>query len=188
MRRRPVPRELHTLVVRRAAQLPGESGPQGHVKAGMLTLSCALGQAGITRDKREGDRATPTGSLPILFGYFRADRIARPRCRLPLRPIDRDLGWCDDPRAATYNRAGRLPMRAGHERMWRDDGLYDVVLVLGYNLAPRQVGKGSAIFFHCAKPGAGRSLKPTLGCVALKPDDMRRLLGRLSGRARLLVL
>lgn len=188
MRKRAAPREVQALFVRRAARLPGESGPQGHVKVGTLTLACALGRTGVRHGKREGDRATPAGTMPILFGFFRADRVARPRCRVPLRPLVHDLGWCDDPGAATYNRPGRLPMRAAHETMWRADGLYDVVLVLDYNMSPRRVGRGSAIFLHCAKREEGaEGLKPTLGCVALRPADMRRLLPRLGRRAKLVV-
>jgi L,D-peptidoglycan transpeptidase YkuD (ErfK/YbiS/YcfS/YnhG family) len=188
--RKQTPRPLQTLEVRRAARLSGESGPMGHVKAGALTLACALGRAGPARHKREGDGATPVGAMDVLYGYFRPDRMSRPFCRVPLRPSHRDLGWCDDPRSPSYNRPGALPMRAGHEEMWRSDGLYDVVFVLDYNLHPRRAGRGSAIFLHCAKSAAGSDgsrLKPTLGCVALKPGDMRRLLPRLGRRPRLIV-
>ena len=178
-----VGRGLRTLTVRRAARLPGEEGPRGHVKAGALTLACALGRAGATHAKREGDKATPYAAMAVLGGYFRPDRLSRPFCRVPLRPLPRDLGWCDAPDAPLYNRPAPLPMSAAHETLWRRDGLYDVVLVLDWNLAPRRAGRGSAIFLHCAKPG----LPPTLGCVALRPQDMRRLLPRLAKAVRLVV-
>ena len=166
----------------------------GHVKAGPLTLACALGRTGITRSKREGDKATPAGTMRVLYGYYRADRIARPFCRVPLRPVTRNLGWCDDSASPLYNRPSVLPLSAGHEDMWRADGLYDVVFVLDYNIVPRQRGRGSAIFLHCAKPatpkhGLPRSgLNPTLGCIALRPGDLRRLLSRLSRHPRLIVM
>ena len=188
---------IRRLVVRRAARLPGEVGPRGLVKAGALTLPCALGTAGIRRDKREGDRGTPAGRMRLVAGSTPPDRLSRPFCGVPLRALRRDDGWCDDPASPAYNRAGRLPMRAGHEAMWRDDGLYDVVFALDHNLAPRRAGRGSAIFLHCAKWNGDRSgrqagwaaqLKPTLGCVALRPGDMRRLLPRLGRRAELLVV
>ncbi len=175
------PRLLKTLTVRPAARLPGEAGPRGHVKAGTLSLICALGGAGVTRTKREGDKATPAGRLTIVQGFFRADRSCRPFCRIPMRALPRDMAWCDDPGSPLYNRAHKLPLQAGHEIMWRADGLYDVVFVLDYNAKPRRVGRGSAIFLHCAKPG----FRPTLGCIALRPDDMRRLLPRLARGARL---
>lgn len=174
---------LTALVVRRAARLSGEGGSRGHVKAGTVTLACALG-GGITRAKREGDKATPAGAMRVLYGYYRADRFSRPSCRLTLRQLPRDLGWCDEPGSPLYNRPVPLPMRAGHEKMWRRDGLYDVVLVLDYNMKPRRDRRGSAIFLHCAKPG----FPPTLGCVALAAADMRRLLPRLARRVRVIVV
>ena len=173
-----------TLTVRPAARLPGQGGPRGHVKVGPLTLACALGRRGITRDKREGDGATPAGAMRVLNGYYRSDRMSRPFCRVPLQPATRDLGWCDAPHSPLYNRPAPLPMRAPHEQMWRGDGLYDIVFVLDWNVRPRRVGRGSAIFLHCAKPG----LPPTLGCVALRPADMRRLLPSLAKGAKLVVL
>lgn len=175
---------LTTITVRRAARLPGERGPRGHVKVGSTTLVCAIGRSGTTRTKREGDGATPVGSARLLYGYFRPDRLMRPFCLVPLGPTPPGLGWCDDPGSSLYNRPATLPLRATHEEMWRGDDLYDVVFVLDYNIAPRRAGRGSAIFMHCAKP----TLPPTLGCVALKPDDMRRLLSRLARQVHLIVI
>jgi L,D-peptidoglycan transpeptidase YkuD (ErfK/YbiS/YcfS/YnhG family) len=164
-----------TLVVRRG--LSNGRTVLGHLQvSAAITLPCALGATGFSHRKREGDKATPVGAMRLLHGYFRPDRISRPRCRLPLVPITGDLGWCDDPASPRYNRPVTLPMPALHETMKRRDGLYDVVFVLDYNIRPRRAGAGSAIFFHCAKP----DLKATLGCVALRPADMRRLLPRLA--------
>ncbi len=177
-------RALHKLVIRRAVRLPGERGPRGHVKAGALTLACALGRTGVAHVKREGDKGTPHATMGVLGGYFRPDRLSRPFCSVPLRPLPRDLGWCDEPGSPLYNRPAPLPMRPVHEVMWRQDGLYDIVFVLGWNLAPRRAGRGSAIFMHCAKPG----LPPTLGCIALHPQDMRRLLPRLARAVTVTVL
>jgi L,D-peptidoglycan transpeptidase YkuD (ErfK/YbiS/YcfS/YnhG family) len=146
------------------------------MQCGSQTLVCSLGKSGLTHRKREGDKATPAGRFAILYSYYRPDRLKRPRSALPLKPVTMDLGWCDAPDSPLYNRPKRLPLTASHERMWRSDGLYDLVFVLDYNLHPRRAGRGSAIFLHCAKPG----FSPTLGCLALRPDDLRRLLPRLS--------
>ncbi len=158
----------------------------------MVTLACAFGRTGVTHAKREGDGATPAGAMRVLRGFYRADRMTRPACAVPLRPVTRDLGWCDDPASPAYNRPGPLPMRASHEEMWRADGLYDVVFVLDYNLYPRRAGGGSAIFLHCAREDGGArgrgGLKPTLGCVALRGADMRRLLPRLGRGTRVVVV
>lgn len=137
------------------------------------TLRCALGAGGISAAKREGDGATPTGLLSIRRILWRADRGPRPASTLPAEPIAPDDGWCDDPADAAYNTRIRLPHPARHERLWRDDAVYDVIGVLGWNDAPVQRGRGSAIFLHVARPG----LAPTEGCVALPEGELRRLLG-----------
>lgn len=126
--------------------------------------------------KREGDHASPIGCFRLLFGYYRPDRQARPRAGLRLHPLGPKLGWCDDPASPAYNRLVATPCRWSHERLWRDDRLYDVVIVLDYNYRRRRKGRGSAIFLHCAHP----DLAPTEGCIALRAADLRRLLPRLA--------
>ena len=147
------------------------------MQAGNLVLPCALGSAGISAIKREGDGATPLAAMRILSGYFRHGRFAGVRrTRLAMAPIGADLGWCDIPGDRNYNRPVRMPYRAGHERMKRDDRLYDACLVLDWNIVPRRRGRGSAIFFHLARP----DFAPTQGCVAISPRAMARLLPHLS--------
>ena len=136
------------------------------------TLRCALGAGGISAAKREGDGATPTGLLPIRRLFWRADRGPRPATALPAEPIAPDDGWCDDPADPAYNTRIRLPHAARHENLWRDDAVYDLIGVLGWNDAPVVRGRGSAIFLHVARPG----LVPTEGCVALPEAELRRLL------------
>jgi L,D-peptidoglycan transpeptidase YkuD (ErfK/YbiS/YcfS/YnhG family) len=147
---------------------------RGLVVAGGLGAPCALGRSGIVRRKREGDGATPAGRLALVAVLYRPDRIRRPPTRLPAIPLRPDSGWCDDPSDRRYNREVRLPFGAGHERLWRSDRLYDVVVVLDYNLARPRRGAGSAIFLHVAAPG----FPPTEGCVAVSMPAMRRILFR----------
>lgn len=147
----------------------------GVLTLGNLVLPCALGRAGLTRFKREGDGATPVGRFALLGGRRRADRGLPPAGPLTLTPLRPDDGWCDDPTDGRYNRPVRRPFAGSHEAMWRDDRLYDVVIVLDANLRRRVIGRGSAIFFHLARP----NFEPTAGCVALRPADMRRLLAQL---------
>ncbi|HET8996416.1 MAG TPA: L,D-transpeptidase family protein [Acetobacteraceae bacterium] len=132
----------------------------------------ALGRGGVRQDKQEGDGATPAGLLPLRRVLYRADRLPPPDCTVPVEPIAETDGWCDDPGARDYNRQVRLPHDARHEELWRRDGLYDVVGVLGWNDAPVVRGRGSAIFLHVARPDYG----PTEGCVALALPDLRRVL------------
>ncbi len=140
-------------------------------------MPCAIGRSGLTAMKAEGDGASPRGRFAILRGWYRPDRFrVRPRSAVALTPMGRADGWCDAPTDRNYNRPVRLPYPASHEAMWRDDGLYDVVLALDWNMAPRARARGSAIFFHLARPG----YPPTAGCVAIAAADMRRLLPRLA--------
>lgn len=117
--------------------------------------------------------------MRILSGYFRDDHfVGARRTRLAMTPISADLGWCEVPEDRNYNRPVKIPYGASHERMKRADRLYDVCLVLDWNIAPRMRGRGSAIFFHLARPG----YTPTLGCVAVSQRTMARLLPLLSQR------
>ncbi len=135
---------------------------------------CAIGRGGIGRKQREGDGVTPAGIFPIRKVLYRADRVLRPQTGLPAEEISRDDGWCDAPGDPGYNRPVKLPYPASAESMWREDRLYDVVAILGFNDDPVVDGAGSAIFLHCARDDFG----PTEGCVALKLPD---LLNALSG-------
>lgn len=136
----------------------------------------AIGPGGIAVKGSEGDGITPRGSWPVREVFYRADRIARPNTALPLRAIAQDDGWCDAPGDANYNRLVKLPYPASAETLWRDDHLYDLVLVLGYNDAPVVPGKGSAIFLHLARP----DFSPTHGCVALALNDVIAAIAQLT--------
>jgi L,D-peptidoglycan transpeptidase YkuD (ErfK/YbiS/YcfS/YnhG family) len=170
---------LSGLSLLRVARRIGGRSHDARLHAGALILPCAIGRSGITRDKREGDGATPAGRHALLFFYLRR---AAPLLA-PWRPTRRDDLWCDDPRSFLYNRPMRGPTRLTHEEMWRRDRLYDVVGVMDYNITPARRGRGSAIFFHLATDDLG----PTAGCVALRPQDMARLLPRLARHATIIV-
>jgi L,D-peptidoglycan transpeptidase YkuD (ErfK/YbiS/YcfS/YnhG family) len=142
-----------------------------------------LGKGGVSDDKREGDGATPEGCYPLRRVYYRPDHLTTPVCSLPKQAIEAADGWCDDPADVAYNRAVRLPYPASHEVLWRDDRLYDLLVVIGHNDAPPQPGKGSAIFMHVARPG----YLPTEGCVALALADLQALLAMVQEGDRLCV-
>ena len=146
---------------------------RGTARLDERSFDCALGRAGLVADKREGDGGTPAGRLPLRRVFYRADRLASPPATgLPVRPLAPDDGWCDAPDDPAYNRPIKHPYPASAERMWRDDGLYDVVVELGWNDDPVTPGRGSAIFLHVARPDWG----PTEGCVALPLPDLLDLL------------
>ena len=146
--------------------------PDGRLILRNTVFRAALGRGGVRTDKQEGDGATPAGRLPLRRVLYRADRLAAPDCAVPVEPLAQTDGWCDDVSAREYNRMVRLPHDARHEELWRSDGLYDVIGVLGWNDAPVERGRGSAIFLHVARP----DYAPTEGCVALNLPDLRRVL------------
>lgn len=135
---------------------------------------CAIGRGGFipAHEKREGDGATPLGDWPVRRVLYRADKVGAPETALTIEPINQDDGWCDDPKDPAYNQPVKRPYAASHEKMWRDDDLYDVVAILGHNDDPPVPGAGSAIFMHVARP----DYSPTEGCVALAPPDLIHLL------------
>lgn len=148
------------------------------VRGGILTMSdgrqfrCAIGRGGYALDKREGDGATPIGVWPFRRVYFRADRGPAPETELETHRLTETDGWCDAPDDPAYNRHVTLPYDASHEEMWRQDRLYDIVVVLGHNDDPPVPGMGSAIFIHLAREGYA----PTEGCVALEREDLEQVL------------
>lgn len=167
----------------RVATRPGAIA-LGIASVGTTVLPCALGRSGIGRFKREGDGVTPAGRLALLSGFWRADRRLPPPVRLTLRPIAVDAGWSDDPADGRYNRPVALPFAGSHERLRRDDALYDLIFVLDWNVRHRALGRGSAIFMHVARP----DFAPTAGCVAFAAADYPRLLSRLAARVELIVV
>jgi len=151
---------------------------KGWATLGLSSFDCALGRTGIVAHKREGDNATPAGRFLIREVLYRADRVPPPETMLKSTAIRPDDGWCDAPEDAVYNRKVRLPHGARHERLWREDHLYDIVVVIGYNDDPVVRGAGSAIFLHIARP----DLSPTEGCVAFREPDLRAIVSKISHR------
>jgi L,D-peptidoglycan transpeptidase YkuD (ErfK/YbiS/YcfS/YnhG family) len=145
---------------------------------------CVVGAGGVREDKVEGDGATPVGEFPLRHVYYRNDRVVLPRVALPARPISRHDGWCDDPRADSYNRLVRVPNDWSHEKMWRDDGLYDLVVVIGYNDDPPEGEWGSAIFLHIARD----DMAGTKGCIAFARANLLELLPLITKTTKLRVL
>lgn len=135
----------------------------------------AIGPGGIAVKGGEGDGITPRGSWPVRQVLYRPDRVARPHTALPVTAIAPDDGWCDAPNDPRYNQQVKLPYPASAESLWRDDPLYDLVVVLGFNDDPVVPGKGSAIFLHVARP----DYSATHGCVALAVEDVRAAIAQL---------
>ncbi len=162
---------VKTILVRPA---PGRKS-RAIVQVGPLRLPAAIGRSGRTSRKREGDGATPIAAMPLLSGFLRGDRLPQPQSALPFRRIRPAMLWCDAPKHPSYNRLVRAPFKPSHEEMQRKDALYDICLVLDWNVTARRRHAGSAIFFHLIRPG----YEPTAGCIALAQRDMLRILPHL---------
>ena len=149
-------------------------GEAGLLHASDRAIPCSIGKGGLiaAADKREGDGASPIGVWPVRGVLLRPDRVALPEgLQLPWRWLRPSDGWSDGVDDPAYNRPVRHPHPYSAEPLWRDDGLYDVIVVLGHNDAPAVPGAGSAIFWHCWRDGA-----PTEGCVAIARDALIGLL------------
>ena len=136
----------------------------GFLKYKNFKFSCALGRGGIKRKIKEGDNITPKGTYRITKLYYRADRIKKIETLLKKIEIKKNMGWCDDPKSKNYNKQIKIPTRFSYEGLYRNDKIYDIVLVLNYNINPTIKNKGSAIFIHIAK----NNYSKTKGCIALK--------------------
>lgn len=150
----------------------------GILKWNSREYKCAIGRGGVSQEKIEGDGATPAGTYSLREVLYRADRISRPATVLPVSTTTKDAGWCDDVNDHQYNRKITLPYSASHETLWREDNIYDLVVVLGYNDSPVVPGKGSAIFMHVAR----QDYSPTEGCVALALPDLLQILKEVSDK------
>jgi L,D-peptidoglycan transpeptidase YkuD (ErfK/YbiS/YcfS/YnhG family) len=142
------------------------------VSVGGLTVPAAIGRSGRTAFKREGDDATPIATMRLLYGFARGERVGALETALPIKRIRQNMLWCDAPEHSCYNQPVKAPFSPSHEELMRSDGLYDICLVLDWNIVSRRRHRGSAIFFHLIRPG----YQPTAGCVAVSLTDMKRLL------------
>ena len=173
-------RAVFTLL--KVATRPGMRS-RGVLITGRLAIPVVLGRSGIRANKREGDGATPRGQFRLRRLWWRADRSPRPLTLLPTARIDRHVAWCEDPGHRRYNRPFRRSADEPGDRLWRDDGLYDVIIEMDHNTRPRIARRGSAVFLHVARPDRSA----TAGCVAFAAPDLRRLLARLGPKTRILI-
>jgi len=152
----------------------------GYLKYKNLELKCTLGKSGIGIKKREGDNITPKGTYKIVNIFYRKDRIKKISSKFRLIEITKKMGWCDDPDSKYYNQLIKLPTEYSHEKFFRRDNVYDLVLVLNYNMRPIIKNKGSAIFIHVAKKN-----KKTAGCVGLSKIDLINLIRQIDKKTKI---
>jgi L,D-peptidoglycan transpeptidase YkuD (ErfK/YbiS/YcfS/YnhG family) len=147
----------------------------GYLKFKNLKFKCSLGKSGIGEKKIEGDNITPEGTYQIIRVYYRKDRIKKIKAKIKLFEIKKNFGWCDQPNSKFYNRLIDIPNKLSHEKLYREDNLYDLILVLNYNMRPIIKNKGSAIFIHVSQ----KNYKNTAGCIALKKNHLIKLISKI---------
>ena len=145
-------------------------------------VKCAIGKKGIGYKKKEGDLLTPKGEFKIKYILYRRDRL-KILTKLKKRVIKKDMGWCDDPKSKNYNKLIKLPFNYHHEKLYRKENIYDIILVLNYNMNPIIRNKGSAIFIHVAK----KNFKKTEGCVAIKKKDLLKIVKEIKQNSKIII-
>jgi L,D-peptidoglycan transpeptidase YkuD (ErfK/YbiS/YcfS/YnhG family) len=156
----------------------------GYLKFKNLKFKCSLGKSGVGEKKIEGDNVTPKGTYLIKRIYYRKDRIKKIKAKIKLFEIKKNFGWCDQPDSKFYNRLIDLPNKLSHEKLYRKDNIYDVIIVLNYNMNPTIQYKGSAIFIHVAR----RKFPPTKGCVAISKKNLLYLIEKISKKTKIKIL
>ena len=131
-----------------------------------------MGKRGIGYKRKEGDLITPQGEYKIKYILYRKDRVKKIKTKFKKVIIKKNMGWCDDTKSSKYNKLIKLPYYYGYEKLFRQDNIYDIILVLNYNMNPIIKNKGSAIFIHVAK----KKFKKTEGCIAVKKNDLLKIL------------
>ena len=131
----------------------------------------SIGKNGLKTKKREGDNCTPKGIFKIGKVYYRSDRVHKPETKLTTKIIKKNMGWCNDSYNRNYNKEINLNKKNKGEKLFRDDGTYDILIVIEYNTQKIKPFRGSAIFIHLT-----RNYKHTQGCIALSKNDLLVLL------------
>tara|TARA_Y100000590_G_scaffold399632_1_gene483093 strand:- start:8985 stop:9473 length:489 start_codon:yes stop_codon:yes gene_type:complete len=144
----------------------------GIIKFGKYYFKCLIGKNGITFNKKEGDLKTPKGTFNLRYVMYRADKIKKPKTKLPIFKIKKKHICCDNIEDSNYNKIFETNNFDLGERLWRNDSIYDILIVIGYNHLPVIKGKGSAIFLHLSE----KTKKSTEGCIAVKKKIMFNIL------------
>ena len=146
------------------------------LNCGNYKVKCAVGKRGIKIKKKEGDLITPKGQFKIKCVLYRKDRIGRLNTKLKKTPIKKNMGWCDDPSSKFYNKLINFPFKFNAEKLYKRENIYDIILVLDFNMSPIRKNKGSAIFIHIAK----KKFTPTKGCVAISKNVLKKILSKIN--------
>jgi L,D-peptidoglycan transpeptidase YkuD (ErfK/YbiS/YcfS/YnhG family) len=146
-------------------------------------FKCAIGKNGRSFNKKEGDLKTPKGTFSLGPLFYRKDKFTNPQTKLSKIPIKKNMGWCDDANNKFYNKQILIDKKIRHEKMYRSDDIYNLVIVINYNTKNIIKNKGSAIFIHLTN-----NYKKTRGCIALKENDMLVLLKMVNKNTKIKIV
>ena len=144
-------------------------------------LRCSIGKKGISYKKKEGDAKTPGGNFKFKYILYRKDRVPHLISKLKKKIIKKNMGWCDEPKSKYYNQLIKFPFKYSAEKLWLKENIYDIILVINYNLNPTIKYKGSAIFLHIAK----KKYKATKGCIAINKKNMKLLIEKINKKTKI---
>ncbi len=153
-----------------------------HLTFNNYRAKCSIGKRGIGLKKKEGDLITPIGRYKIKYILYRKDRV-KIKSKIKKIIIKKNMGWCDDPCSKQYNKLISLPFLYRYEKLYKKENVYDIIIVLNYNMNPIIKNKGSAIFIHVAK----RNYKKTEGCVAVKKTHLLKITKYLKKNTTVLI-
>ena len=145
-----------------------------------FSFRCCIGEKGITNNKIEGDKKTPSGSFSLGKVYYRKERNSKPVTKINTISIKKNMGWCDDVKSKKYNKLIKTTIKIRHEKMFRRDYKYDYLIPINYNTKNTKLGRGSAIFIHLTK-----NYLPTSGCIGIKKKDMIILLKLINKKTKI---
>ena len=146
-------------------------------------IKCSIGKRGLTSKKKEGDLKTPKGKFKFLYLLYRKDRIKRIQCKIRKKPINQNMGWCDDPNSKHYNKLIFFPFEKSAEKLYLKKNIYDLILVLNFNSKPIIKNKGSAIFLHIAN----KNFTPTKGCIAIQKKSFVKILSYIKKTTKIII-
>ena len=146
-------------------------------------VKCAIGKRGISKFKKEGDNCTPRGTFKFIKLLIRNDRVKKLKANLKKLLIKKNMGWCDDIKSNHYNKLIKFPFKYSAEKLYKKENIYDIILVMDYNLRPVIKKKGSAIFLHVAT----KNYNPTRGCISVSKNNMRQLLKYITKKTKIII-
>jgi D-alanyl-D-alanine dipeptidase len=140
-------------------------------------IPVSVGEAGIGREKREGDRRSPEGVFPLgaAFGTNKAPA----RSAWPYTQVRKGHLCVDDPKSVAYGKL--VGIDSGTSKLtpdWRsaeDLRIYARAILVEYNRSPSEANRGSCIFLH----PWGAQGEATLGCTAMSSENLDSVIGWL---------